>query len=558
MSRLVCSAIAFALSLGCPVFNRAADSQTQTTKKAPTGSVSGRITIHGKGAAGIVVGLRSTNYSPQQTPAPKATTDEDGNYRIAEVPAGNYQVTPLAPIYIVADQPSSRSRGKSLLLAEGEDVQGVDFSLVRGGVITGKVTDTDGRPIVDERLTLLPENQSNEPGQMFSPAVPNTSQTDDRGIYRIYGIPPGRFKISVGLAEDGYSNVNAARAVYKRTFYPDATDPSDAKVIEITEGGEVTNIDITVGRSLPAFSASGKITDGETGRPVSGMRVGLRRVVNEGNSPMMNGIISASNSLGEFRLENVTPGKYAAFVWLQPPSEIRSDAVNFEIVDQDVTGIVIQTLKGLSVTGTLVLDGPYNKNVLPNLGNLRLRVYVSGDSPNGDSWQETVVNADGSFRLGGLAPGIAAFSLSFQDRRPATSFSIQRIERDGVVGPPRGIEIKSGEQAGGVKIFVSYGSSAIRGEVKIENGPLPSDGRIMVWLKKPGENPASFRPYNLDSRGRFLIEGIAAGTYELNVDANIPSRRSAATAKQLVTVTDDTVSDVIVSLDLKTNPGQRP
>jgi len=557
MSSLPRYAIVVALALSCAGFRTAASSQTKTQKKTPTGSVSGRITIHGKGAPEIIVGIRNSDFSPQPAPALKATTDQDGNYRITDIPAGNYQVSPMAPAYVVSDLVWSRARGKTLLLAEGEDVQGIDFSLVRGGVIAGKVTDVDGRPIIEERLTIVPEDPTNPRGQMFPPVIAGVFQTDDHGIYRIYGITPGRYKISVGVGNEEFSsNVRLGRAVYKRTFYPDATEPDDARVIEVTEGTEATNIDITVGRSLPSFAASGKVIDGETGQPVMGLRFGLRRVVNDREAAVM-GIFTASNSQGEFRLENITPGKYVVFISPQPGSEVRADAVPFEVIDQDVTGLLLKTFKGLTITGTVILDGTYDKSVLAKLAQLRLQAYVRDENGNSGSWQESPINADGSFRLGGLGPGSAHFSLTAQDRRPPVSFAILRVERDGVV-QPRGFEIKAGEQTTGIKIIVRYGTGSIRGEVKLENGPLPPSGRVVVWIKKLGDTESNFRPYNLDARGHFLIEGVAAGSYELNVNANIPGRRAPPSAKQPIDVSEGTVTDVVVSLDLKSNPGQLP
>ena len=140
----------------------AANFQTKTPKKPLTGSVSGRITLHGKGLAGIVVGVRNSDFSSQPVPAIKGTTDADGDYRITKIPAGNYQVSPMAPAYVVTDLVSTRERGRTLLLAEGEDGSDVDFSLERGGVITGRVTDASGRPVVEERLMLLPVDQNKQ------------------------------------------------------------------------------------------------------------------------------------------------------------------------------------------------------------------------------------------------------------------------------------------------------------------------------------------------------------------------------------------------------------
>ena len=401
----------------------------------------------------------------------------------------------------------------------------------------------------------MPEVQANAREQTFPPVISGGFQTDDRGIYRIYGIPAGRYKISVGLADDNYySGGSFGRVAYKRTFYPNTTDPDDAKIVEITEGAEATDIDIAVGRSLPAFSASGKIVDGETGQPVTGLRLGLRRVITDRESPMLNGIISASNSLGEFHLENITPGKYAVLILPVPGSEVRVEAATFDVVDQDVTGLLLKTLKGLAITGTVVLDGTYDKSIFAKLAELRLQVYVNSESPNVSSWQESVLNADGSFRLGGLTPGTANFSLTGQNRRPAASFAIQRVEHDGIVQPRGFVEIKAGERITGLKIIVSYGMGSIRGEVKLENDQLPPGGRTIVWIRKPSDMNSSFRSFNVDSRGHFLIEGVAAGTYELNVNAQIPGHRMPLTAKQTVIVSEGAASDVAVTLDLNPIP----
>jgi len=294
--------------------------------------------------------------------------------------------------------------------------------------------------------------------------------------------------------------------------------------------------------------------DGETGRPVIGVRLGLSRVANDREGVM--GIFTASNSQGEFHLENIPPGKYAIFVAPQQGIEARANAVDFEVTDQDVTGLLLRTFKGLTIIGTLVLDGAHDKSVMAKLEQLRLQVYVRDKSGNSPSWQESPVSADGSFRLGGLGPGHADFSLAQQDRRPPVNFKILRVEIDGVV-QLRGVEIKAGEQTTGVKIIVGYGTGSIRGEVKLENGALPPGARVVVWIKKLGDSEQSFRNYHLDARGHFLIEGVAAGSYELNVNANVPRGR-APTAKQQIEVSDGTVTDVVVSLDLKSDPVQLP
>jgi hypothetical protein len=549
MSSITRYAIVPVLLLSFAVFSAAANCQTAPTTKVVTGTIAGRITIKGKGAPGIVVIARRQESQQQMAPL-RNTTDQDGYYRIVGLTAGSYLLRPLAPAYAMPDENIPRFGGKTVLLAEGEDVQGVDFSLVRGGVIAGKVTDADGRPLIEERLTIVPDDQGNWRGE--SPLFQNRFQTDDSGVYRIYGIPAGRYRIFVGLAEeDPYSSTRLGRATYKRTYYPDATEPGKAKLIEVNEGAEALNIDITVGRSLPTFAASGNVVDGETGHPIGGLRFGLRRMVGDREGGYVEGMGAVSNSRGEFRMENVTPGKYAIFITQQAAgTEVRAEASHFEIDDKDVTGILIKTVKGLSVSGTIVLEGNTDRTAYAKLAELRVSAFMAKEMAR--SGQHAPINPDGSFRIGGLLAGNANFWISAQEGRRQVNFNIVRVERDGVV-QRGGLEIKPGEQVTGVKLVVSYGTGVVRGEVQYLNGPLPAGGRLDVWIRKVSETDSNSRSQNIDSRGHFRIEGVSAGSYDLHVNAHLPGGR-AVPWKQSISVSEGAVSDVVVILDL--NPGQ--
>jgi hypothetical protein len=560
MNSLARCLIVLVVGCSCAALPRMAECQTKSPTKVVNGSVSGRVTIHGKGAPGIAVTARSqaTSEMPVSASQPmKAITDADGNYRLTAIPPGNYQIFPIAPAYVPTDLMNSGGR-KVLLLGENEDVQGIDFSLQPGGVITGRVTDAEGRPMIEERVTLTTEGDPNTRGRMTVWGS-ERGLTDDRGIYRLYGIPAGRYKISAGISEeDPYFEPRAGRVNYKRTYYADTTEFDNAKVIEVVEGGELKNIDIALGRSVPTFSASGRAVDSESGKPVMGLRFMLQRTVEKGTGAPMVPSFSTSNSLGEFRIENIPPGKYMVIVSPDRDSELRTDAVPFEIVDQDVSGLLVKTFKGLSVTGNIVVEGTADKTILSKISQMRLHVYSRDEATRTGGGREAVVSPDGTFRVTGLPPGILNFYLG-QGFGEVQSFFIIRIERDGVV-QPRGLQLKTGDNLFGVTLVLAYGTASIRGEVKLENGSLPPDGRVTVWTTKanqtsePGFNS---RPQTVDVRNHFLIESLAAGTYDLYVSVYVPGR-PLAQVKQLVTVTEGGTTDVEVTVDLKANPEQPP
>jgi hypothetical protein len=252
----------------------------------------------------------------------------------------------------------------------------------------------------------------------------------------------------------------------------------------------------------------------------------------------------------------VTPGKYLVVQVTQPGSEVRAEGAPFEVTDQDVTGLVVKTFKGSSITGTIVVEGITDKQILRNALDLRLQAYTHTETSNFGGGRDAVINSDGSFRIGGLSPGRLDFYLTAKNFRPPKNFSILRIERAGIVQPPN-LVIKASESLTDITVILGYGTGVIRGSVKVENGPLPPGAPFGLRIKKVGETgePSPYsRPYNIDVRGHFLIEGVAAGTYELTVHVNIPGRGHIPPVKRLVTVSDAATAEVEVTLDLKSNP----
>jgi uncharacterized GH25 family protein len=441
-------------------------------------------------------------------------------------------------------------RGETVVLGEGESVDAIDFELIRGGVITGKVVDANGRPVVEQHVGLVSADRT--PRQ---PVVIQTSNamTDDRGIYRMFGLTPGSYKVFVGQSDDNFFNtVASGRASYKQTFHPNVTEESEAAVVEVNEGTEATNIDIALGQATQTFAATGILIDGDSGKPVPNVRFGVQLMA-ESNGGSYIGTNVTSNAKGAFRIENLIPGKYGIFVAPQRDSEVRAEGVIVEIVDQDVEGLVIKTIKGASITGRVILETTTDQTAWPKLTQLFLQVFVHSTSPGTGFVQTSSISPDGSFRTGGLQEGIATVSLGATDRRLLKGFSVARIEKDQVV-QPRGVQVKAGEQITGLLVVVSYGTATVRGTVKPVSGTIPPGVRISLRVSKTGDNSKGLQPTIVDSRGYFVIEALAAGTYDFFVTAAGPGMVRAATAKQQIEVLDGVTQDVTITIDLNAKP----
>jgi hypothetical protein len=229
--------------------------------------------------------------------------------------------------------------------------------------------------------------------------------------------------------------------------------------------------------------------------------------------------------------------------------------LNFEIVDQDISGVVVKLAKGASMSGVVVIESE-DKAVLAKLSELQVRAYIVQPGQGMVSSSATaLVGPDGSFRLAGLGSGNVNFNLGTMNRPlPPKGFSIARLERDGVVAKGL-IEIKDGEQVTGVRVVLSYGSAVIHGVVVTESGPLPEGTRVSVSLGKPGERGFGLRPPIVDQRGRFLMEGIPAGTYELTTIVGITTPSTPARVfRQVVTVQEGSSQDVTITVDLSAPP----
>jgi len=313
---------AFTLILSLPIeFSTRAQSKEVLVG---TATVSGRVTIKGEPAAGITVFLqpRRTMEPGYTGSIPSAKTDGDGQFRITGVPAGGYFANTQVPGFIMPGEPPApimRMQGKSINIADGENIEKIEIELIKGSVITGRVIGANGRPLVEERVELLKLDQSGNPQIYNLGPWEMMLTTDDRGVYRIFGLPGGRYLVSAGSA-DGIRMGGGAQ--YQKTYHPNVVEQSQAKVVEVGEGEEVTGVDINAGDAMKTYSIFGRAVSAGNGQPVSGasIRIGtLSSEVSSEGAPGGSGV--RTNSKGEFQFSDVPPGKYAAFTAVEPGAD---------------------------------------------------------------------------------------------------------------------------------------------------------------------------------------------------------------------------------------------
>src|SRR5262245_5481918 len=166
--------------------------------ESKTGEISGRVVNeNGQPLANVNVYVRPA--TPEGLPVTNTTTNRDGVFKISGIERGSYTVQASMPGYI----PKSPEAGASVQSA-GDSVT---LLLIKGGVITGTVTNSKGEPVV--AIAIRVEMVIDEMGRR-TPAIIYESVTDDRGVYRVYGLPSGTYIVSADGGHDySPSGVNA-------------------------------------------------------------------------------------------------------------------------------------------------------------------------------------------------------------------------------------------------------------------------------------------------------------------------------------------------------------
>src|SRR5260370_123849 len=305
------------------------------------GSISGRITVDGKPKAGLVVELLTTITNGPRRPIAKATTDKTGKYVLTNVASGTYDVSPSAPTLVVPNLGKSGQSGKTVTIETGESVKRIDFDLVRKGSISGRVRYVSGEPVKGQTVRLVFHGDVYR--RPFYSSAPGDHTTNDEGVYRISGVPPGRYLAKVGIAYGltAFGPGQKGDVYYPETFHPDADEASKATVIEVTTGRETADVDITVGRPLKIYEIVGQLIVVETGAPVPNVGLEVTTTSENGKGSTQLGGAFSSNANGEFRIQGALPGHYIVAAENDRASNTYGDPISFDVRDADVTGLRI-------------------------------------------------------------------------------------------------------------------------------------------------------------------------------------------------------------------------
>ncbi|MGE0105240.1 MAG: collagen binding domain-containing protein [Blastocatellales bacterium] len=494
-----------------------------------TSIVAGKVTLKKEPAKGVTIGLFDKSLVERNPNAPglRVKSQPDGTFRFTEVPAGVYYLTVFAPGFVVPGDANFWPVGRSKVVnvAEGESIDDLDLELQPGGVITGRVTDASGRPLVDTMVDLLNLDQNGRQVPVRSGWNPYLNMTDDRGIYRVYGLPAGKYVASVGFeSKTGSITFTMNRTYYPKTYHPDVSEIEKARILELKEGDEITGVDIVVGEIKRTYDVLGRVIDDQTGRPLAGVQVSY------GQYDTQAGMVTTwgsgdvvTDGDGKFKFNGVLPGSYGAFAQPNHNSEFYSDVRPFLIRDADVESLELRATRGMTVAGKVILDASVDPAGIASAG--KLRVFAGTLRENAGPPPVSVMSEvmpDMTFMLKGMQPGKNLIQVM-----PANSevrLAVTRIEKDGAVTQDNRIDIASGEQIRNLNVYLTIGSGVIKGRIVIVGGSLPRGLILGAWIKKDGQGGFVNTAVDVDSRGNFVFKNLPPGDYEVRLSCRFAGR----------------------------------
>lgn len=436
------------------------------------------------------------------------TTDASGAFTFENLSPGNYVISAQRNGY-VRQEPGRRTGGLSpgmqgISVAEGQNVSGVAIKLIPHSVVTGKVLDEDGEPMFGAGVHILEERYFRG-RRTLTPRANGT--VNDLGEYRIAGLQPGRYFVSVDPRQNrmpGSTRVPGAGEQVDRNFvtmfYPGVMEQSQATPITLEPGQEARGIDLQV-RKVPTVHIRGHVLD-ETGASPAGIAV----MVLNGDMPgsTMGRNMSPVRKDGSFDIGGLVPGTHTLMANRMSRDRGRSVAtMTVQVGSRDLENVVLRLAPPAQISGVVRAEGDADvKNVRVTLDPIEGMSFEMHSSRN--------VGEGNTFSVPGVSPG---------------SYRVD------VVGAPDGYYLKSVQAGGqefigtglsvtasvsGLEVILAKGAVTIEGSVSSAGSqPLPQAVIALVPPEEKRTQWSLFRSAMADQAGKFSLRNIPPGQYTL-------------------------------------------
>lgn len=483
-------------TLGLLVLLLAALSTPVDATQAPQrDAITVRVTADGEPADDATVSLFPVDWE-SGVGLQTLTASEGGVFTSAPLRPGTYSVNVHLPGYV-------ESKEQSRIARPGDAIA---VAMTRGGVITGTVTGIDGAPLIGipVRAAQVKRDASDDV---------HSHITDDRGVYRLYGLRPDVYVVSAG-GEPPWDNDGSSPYYDKVMVYHPSSGRAGAAEVRVAAGQEVTNVDIRF-REEQGRTITGTVTGALGDRDVSvqlmaadGSDLGTRWM--EAKTFTFRGL-----SDGEYELEARSFSRTGNGSFGTRRVTLRgADARNVEIV--------LVALGGIAGRLEVAPEDPSRPAACRAEGDRSpVDVLFKAEITSGEAnavkatSSSAPVGAKSAFSARGLRPGTYRLRASL----PAAWFVDTIVRGEGAKAQPvSALALASGQTISDVVVKVGRGGASVAGRVT-PAGETPLPGDLIVYLVpvEPAlaDNVWRYAEAKVGGGGSFEIGNLAPGAYWL-------------------------------------------
>ena len=480
--------------------------------RAPRGRITGRVTTtDGEAIGGAEVRATRSNLLATRPPSAATrmsavtTADRTGRFSVELLDDGEYLLEASKVAHVIADD---RAASDPMLLVHVVNgaAEPVQLTLSRGGAISGTIVDSAGEPLQGVRVNAL--RVLGENGQVVAVPAGWDRTTDDRGRYRVFGLPTGSYLVTATINAESTGTDRVQQRGLPRAYFPGTASIDGAQPLRVQAGAELTGLDVSI---APVFTAhiSGRAFD-SAGEPLAG-RVQLA-ISRRASAMTTEPLVARVNPDGTFELTGVPSGDYV----LQAVGEPRfGRAAEFGVESVTVGNrnpdpVTVHTSTGSTLEGRFIVEGvadPPLRALAIHASTLDLdRGPRGGRGPEG-----LAVHDDGRFSLTGLRGPMRFIATSLP-----TGWYLKSVTIGGADVSDVPFDFGSTAQTiAGAEILLSPAGAMIAGAVTDRPG-TPASNFVAVAFSTSRElwfTGSRHVQRRSGANGLFAIDGLPPGDY---------------------------------------------
>ena len=488
----------------------------EVPKPPPSSVIRGRILTHPDGKPIARARVMLTRADKEY--AWVTITDAEGRYEITELDAfDNYMISASKSGF------APRMWGEKQLpdppapikLGEKQILENIDVALVPQLYVAGKILDSDGTPFAGAVVSALRPVFVGDRREMVTVAE---IITNDKGEYRLFGLPAGQYFISAVDPAFLSTGDHQGPLVYAATFYPGVASPEGATRLTLEPGQPRENIDFPLTIVKPA-RVSGKITSYDNQQLYSGAVVMSPYRSDRAASFTITRVDIKPD--GNYEFFNVPPGRFI----IRSRGEIDSEGImlfgsfTLNIDGRSASAVDMTLLPGARLEGLIEWDGRTPRPAQTALAETRVRAPMADGSMFGDALTGAIT-ADDRFVIRGAMAGSHMLRL---DNLPAP-WALKAVYYQGqdVTDIPLGFS--TGQDVKSLRLVLTDRSTTLEGKILSSEADDYESYRVVAFpVNELYWRPASrhIRLARPDREGRFAINGLPPSVYYLTAVRDI-------------------------------------